>query len=175
MQSIEILRLSHRIERDKRLSTHIALTTRAFNCKKLYYSGQKDSSLESSITKINENFGSDFKIEHTKSPENLIKQKKKEDYLVIHLTVYGLPLQKNITKIRNHKKILIIIGSELVPPIYYNLADYNISVTSQPLSELSALTILLHEYFQGAQLNTKFKNAKKRIMPQKKGKLVEGN
>ena len=43
---IEVLRLSHRIRRDVRLSTHVALTARAFGASKIYYSGQHDSSLE---------------------------------------------------------------------------------------------------------------------------------
>ena len=43
---VEILRLGHRISRDPRLSTHLALTARAFLASKLYYYGQHDSSLE---------------------------------------------------------------------------------------------------------------------------------
>jgi len=37
---IEILRLGHRKKRDARLSTHVALVSRAFGASKIYYSGQ---------------------------------------------------------------------------------------------------------------------------------------
>lgn len=169
---IEVLRLSHRIRRDPRLSTHVALTARAFLADKLYYSGQHDSSLENSINKITKEFGSDFEIIFEKDPIKLIKEKKKDNYKIIHLTMYGLTFHPTLTKIKKHKNLLIVIGSEKVPPEVYNLADYNISVTSQPISEVSALAILLHEYFNKKELTNNFKNSMKEIIPQEKGKKV---
>ncbi len=167
---VEILRLGHRISRDPRLSTHLALTARAFLASKLYYSGQHDSSLENSINKVTSQFGSNFTITYIPNPIKLIQEKKKENYKIIHLTMYGASL--NINKIKKHKNLLIIVGGEKVPPEIYNLADYNISITLQPISEVSALAIFLHEYFQKAELINDFKNAKIRIVPQEKGKKV---
>ena len=43
---IEVLRLGHRISRDKRISTHVALVARAFGASKIYYTGQKDKSMK---------------------------------------------------------------------------------------------------------------------------------
>ena len=175
MHTVEILRLSHRIHRDIRISSHIALTCRAFNCNKMFYSGQKDSSLENTLIEINKKFGSNFKIEYKKNPEKLIVEKKKDNYTVIHLTVYGISIKNKINDIRKYKKILIIIGSEHVPGIYYKISDFNISITNQPISELSALTVFLHEYFQGKELGTEFENAKIKIMPSEKGKIIKNN
>lgn len=172
MINVEILRLSHRIHRDIRLSSHIALTCRAFNCSKMYYSGDKDSSLENTLVEINKKFGSNFTIEHIKNPEKLINDKKNDDYKIIHLTMYGISVKKKIDVIKEEEKILIIIGSEHVPGVYYESADYNISITSQPISELSALTIFLHEYFGGKELDIEFEDAKVRIISQEKGKKV---
>lgn len=166
---IEILRLSHRIARDKRISTHLGLTSRALLADKMYYSGQKDSSLESSIVKINKNFGSNFTIEFIKDPIKLIKEKKSQGYSIINLSMYGLELKTQIQKIKQFKKILIIIGSEHVPFSYYELADINLSITNQPHSELSALAILLYE-ING--INDSFKNAKLKIKPSERGKIV---
>jgi len=59
---IFVLRLFHRIERDKRVTMHCALVARAFLCKKMYYCGNKDENLEKNIKKVNENFGGDFEI-----------------------------------------------------------------------------------------------------------------
>ncbi len=175
MQSIEILRLSHRIHRDIRISSHIALTCRAFNCNKMFYSGQKDSSLENTLIEINKKFGSNFTIEYTKNPEKLVEEKKEDNFAIVHLTVYGIPIKNKIKEIRKHKKILIIIGSEHVSGVYYKISHHNISITNQPISELSALTIFLHEYFQSKELETEFKNAKLKIIPSERGKKVIKN
>lgn len=162
---IEILRLSHRIGRDPRLSTHVALTARAFLANKLYYSGDNDSSLEETINKVTEQFGGSFEIEYVKDPALLIKEKKKENYLVVHLTVYGLTLPSSLSKVNNHEKVLVVVGGEKVQPEIFQLADYNISITSQPISEVSALAVFLHELLEGKELNAKFKSAKIQIIP----------
>jgi tRNA (cytidine56-2'-O)-methyltransferase len=154
---IEILRLSHRIQRDPRLSTHVALTARAFLASKLYYSGDKDSSLENSLNKVSKQFGGDFKIEHIKDPIKLIKEKRKEKYLIVHLTCYGERFDKKISEIRKNKNILVIVGGEKVPPKIYQLSNLNLSVTNQPHSEVGSLAIFLHGYFQGKEFDAEFK------------------
>lgn len=169
---IEVLRLSHRIRRDPRLSTHVALTARAFLADKLYYSGDKDSSLENSVNMVTKEFGSNFEIIFEKIPIKLIKEKKQQGYKIINLTMYGLNLSSTLSKIKKHKKLFIIIGSEKVPTKIYKLADYNLSVTLQPISEVSALAVFLHEYFNKKELTHNFKNSKKEIIPQACGKKV---
>ena len=169
---VEVLRLSHRIGRDPRLSTHVALTARAFLADKLYYSGQHDSSLENSVNNVTRQFGSNFKIIYEKSPIKLINEKKKQDYLVVHLSMYGMSLKETLQKIKKNKKMLVIVGSEKVPPEIYKLSDFNISITSQPISEVSALAVFLHEIFNKKELKNKFRNASKTIVPQERGKNI---
>ena len=159
---IEILRLSHRLRRDPRISTHVALVARAFGANKIYYSGEHDSSLEDSVNKIVKQWGGSFKIEYIKNYLNLIKTHKN----IIHLTMYGLPLKKQISKIKKHKNLLIIIGGEKVTPEIYKLSNYNISVTSQPHSEVAALAVLLDKL----NLKTDFKNSNLKVIPQASGK-----
>lgn len=167
---IEVLRLGHRIARDVRLSTHVALIARAFGANKLYYSGQKDSSFENSVEEIVNDFGGDFKTEYTKDSLGFVKNYKGK---VVHLTMYGLPIEDNISKIRKFKDLLVIVGGAKVESDYYKLADFNIAVTQQPHSETAALAIFLHEYFKGKEISLKFKNAKKEVIPQKAGKKVK--
>ena len=167
---IIILRLNHRIARDPRLSTHVALTARAFLGDKLYYSGQKDSSLEESINKVSEKFGGKFTIEYLQEPLKFLKDKKPK-FKIIHLTCYGLNVQDKIKELKN-ENLIVIVGGEKVEPIYYNLADYNISVTQQPISEVSALAIFLHLLNNGKELKYEFKDAKNKIIPIEKGKKV---
>lgn len=169
---IEVLRLSHRISRDKRISTHCALVSRAFGAVRLYYSGQKDKEMEESVRKIVEKFGGPFEIEHVDNEYKLIDKKKKDGFLIVHLTCYGLEIKKEITKIRKEKNILVIIGGEKVEPEIYQVADINLSVSNQPHSEVSSLAIFLHEFFEGKELDLKFENAKMRIEPCERGKRV---
>lgn len=169
---IKVLRLSHRIERDKRLSTHVALAARAFGCSEIVYSGEKDSKLENSINNVVKNWGGNFKIKYVKNWRKFLKEQK---FLKIHLTMYGINLPDIINEIRQISKLkglLVVVGSQKVEVEVYELSDYNLAVGNSPHSEVSSLAIFLHELFKGKELNKKFKNAKLRIIPQKRGKNV---
>src|SRR3989338_1953955 len=168
-----ILRLEHRHFRDQRISTHCGLVSRVLGADKIVYSGQQDDSFEASINDVTERFGGKFKIEFSESWKKTIQFYKKKKFLVVHLTMYGLEIQKQIGKIRKNKNILLIVGGEKVHWEVYQLADYNIAVTNQPHSEVAALAIFLDRYFSGKELNKKF-SGKIRIIPQERGKKVEG-
>ena len=167
---IIILRLNHRIFRDKRITTHVALTARAFLADKLYYSGEKDSNFEQSIDKVSKQFGSKFEAEYCKGPIKFLEENKNK-FTIVHLTCYGLDVQNTINQFKN-KDLIIIVGGEKVEPIYYKLADYNIAITKQPISEVSALAIFLHLLNNGKELNHEFKDAKVKILESEKGKKV---
>ncbi len=168
---IHVLRLSHRPFRDKRITTHCALVARAFEADSIIYSGNKDAKLESTITKTVDKFGGDFSIKYEKDPIRYLKEKKVAGWIIVHLTVYGLQLKDKISGLRD-KNILLVVGSEKVPPEIYGLADFNIAITNQPHSEVAALAIFLHEYFNGKELDKEYKNAKLKIMPSERGKKV---
>ena len=159
---IEVLRLSHRLRRDPRISTHCALVARAFGSSKIYYSGEKDHALELSVNKVICNWGGNFSIEYTKNPLQLIKQKKKQGFTIVHLTMFG-----KFKDIKSNK-LLILIGSEKVPIEYYKISDYNIAITNQPHSEVSALAVFL----DNLKIKTNFNNAKQKIIPMKSGKKL---
>ncbi len=168
---IIVLRLGHRPFRDQRISTHIGLTARALGADKMVYTGQKDGKLEESVRGVVGNFGGSFSIEYSESWKKTINEHKNKGFKAVHLTVYGLPVQDQVAKIRKTKGLLVIVGGEKVQPEVYQIADYNISVTNQPHSEVTALAILLHEYFGGEELENKVKG-KMEIIPQEKGKKV---
>ena len=164
-----VLRLFHRKERDKRVTTHCALVARAFLAKKMYYCGDKDEKLEEKVKDVVKRWGGDFDVEYIENWKAFIKN---FEGIKVHLTMYGIPLPEKIDEIRKHPKILIIIGSEKVPGIVYKLADYNISITNQPHSEIAALAIFLDHLFDKKEFFIEFKNAKLKIVPQEKGKKV---
>ncbi len=167
---ITVLRLGHRSERDKRVSTHCGLVARAFGAEKIVYSGERDEGLLKSVNSVAERWGGPFKAVYEKNWMKVIKNFKG---LKVHLTFYGLPIQKEIGKIRKAKNVLLIVGGEKVPSEVYHAADYNIGVTNQPHSEVAALSVFLHEYFKGKELEKRFKNAKLRIVPHARGKIVK--
>ena len=170
---IEVLRLSHRLLRDQRISTHVALVARAFGASKMYYSGTKDKSLEESVIKVIGKFGGPFSIEYEKKDIELIKNKKLSGFKIVHLTMFGKLIQNRINNIKRTKNIFIIVGGEKVEGEVYKLADFNIAITSQPHSEVSSLAIFFDRYFNGMELDFKFSDAKVEIIPQDMGKLLK--
>ncbi|MEM2914672.1 MAG: tRNA (cytidine(56)-2'-O)-methyltransferase [Candidatus Bathyarchaeia archaeon] len=170
---VSVLRLNHRINRDKRVTTHLFLTARAFGVDETFYSGQKDEKIEENIKKVNESWGESFEPQYTKNYKETIKQWRESGGEIVHLTMYGLPIQDVIHKIRESpKNKLIVVGGAKVPRAIYELADWNVSVTSQPHSEISSLSVFLHELYEGRELFRTFEKAKIKIIPQDKGKKV---
>ena len=83
--------------------------------------------------------------------------------------MYGVSF-KNI-KLKSDK-LLIIVGGEKVEPHIYKMANYNISVTSQPISEVSALGILLYDL---VGIKDEFINSKIKVIPSERGKFLKPN
>lgn len=167
---VAVLRLGHRINRDLRITTHVALTARAMGCEGIILSGEKDASVINSVRKVVEKWGGRFSVEYKKDWKKVLKG---WDGQVVHLTMYGEPINEKINEIRKFKKLLVVVGSEKVPPEVYRWSDYNISITSQPISEVSALAVFLHEYFEGLELEKRFKNARIKVIPQARGKRIK--
>jgi len=163
---IEILRLNHRLPRDCRITTHVALVARAFGAIKMYYSGQKDSEMEESVNSVVKRFGGPFDIEYVNSAIKLINEKN--EYNIVHLTVYGLPYKKVLKNL--NKNVLIIVGGDKVEWDIYKLANYNLSVSSQPHSEVGALAIFLNDLHGDVK---KFKNFKLQIVPKEREKVLK--
>jgi tRNA (cytidine56-2'-O)-methyltransferase len=190
MMEITVLRLGHRLPRDERISTHVALVARAFGANRMIYSGQHDSGLESSVESLVSRWGgggavsgSQFTVSYEKNFRKVIKEYKKEGFVIMQLTMYGIPLPEVLPRLitENWKqdtengKLLIIVGSEAVPGDIYELADYNIAVTNQPHSEVAALAIVLDRLMGGKELEREFDErfkGKVKIEPSERGKNV---
>jgi len=184
---IVILRLGHRLPRDERISTHVALVARAFGANSIIYSGQHDEGLESSVLRLENSWGGSFGIKYEKNFRKVIKEHKEKGFAILHLTMYGIPIQEVlrseswVSRFGQSKhetldtRLLIIVGSEAVPAEVYHLADFNISVTNQPHSEVAALAIVLDRLMEGKELERGFDErfkGKVKIEPSEKGKKV---
>lgn len=169
---IAVLRLGHRLHRDERLSTHCGLAARAFGAAEIVFSGDHDGQLLSSINSVTERWGGPFEVRYEAEWKKVIASYRKKRFTIVHLTMYGVPLQTTVRHLRKKKRLLVIVGGEKVPPELYHIADYNVAVTGQPHSEVAALSVFLHECQKGTELSKKFRNAKIRIVPQERGKKV---
>jgi tRNA (cytidine56-2'-O)-methyltransferase len=171
--SIHVLRIGHRPIRDKRITTHLLLAARAFGANGATYTGTKDPSIEKTVRKVCVDWGGSFEVEYSESWRKTVEAWRRLGR-VIHLTMYGLPMQEAISIIREDSSDkLIVVGGPKVPGDVFGLVDWNLSVTSQPHSEVSALAVFLHELFKGRVLTEVFEGARLRIVPQERGKRVE--
>ncbi|NYZ74588.1 tRNA (cytidine(56)-2'-O)-methyltransferase [Candidatus Micrarchaeota archaeon] len=169
---IEVLRLGHRLPRDERISTHVALVARAFGASAMAYTGQHDAGLEESIRRICGNWGGEFPITYEKSVTAVIKKHKRDGFTIVHLTMYGLALPDVLPAIKSRGKILVVVGSEQVPREIYELADFNVSITNQPHSEVAALAMTLDRLMEGKELEPHDFGGRIRIVPSARGKDV---
>jgi len=164
---ITVLRIGHRIGRDKRITTHVALVARAFGADKILID-KKDDKIEENISSICTRFGKDFEIQSGVERKKIIREWKGT---IVHLTMYGERLNKSVDNINKNEDLLIIVGAEKVPPAIFEIADFNVSVGNQPHSEVAALAIFLDRYKNGRWEYKKF-NGKIEILPRNKGKKV---
>ena len=169
--NIEVLRIGQRIVRDDRVTTHVALVARAFGASKIYMNEVNPEILDT-INKINDTWGGKFTIEFITNWKDVISLKKNNSKIV-HLTMYGEDINTINSKIQKEEEILVVVGAEKVPRDIYEKADYNVSIGTQPHSEISALAILLDRIQQGEQFNKKFPDSKRVIIPSKNGKNVQ--
>ena len=168
--AIEVLRIGQRVVRDDRVTTHVALVSRAFGAKKIFMD-EVNPEIKDTLNKINNTWGGGFEIEIIDNWKSLLKQKKKTSKIV-HLTMYGEDINKISNQIKNEKNILIVVGAEKVPREVYELADYNVSIGNQPHSEISALAVLLDRIQEGKQFSKTYDDAKRTIIPTNQGKKV---
>ena len=177
MVKVVVLRWGHRPERDKRLTTHVALTARAFGASGIILSDVEDEKVKASIEKVVENWGGPFFFEMGKPWRQAIKEWKAKGGIVVHLTAYGENVQTSdvLDRIKAcGKDIMVIVGSQKVPGefFYEKVSDFNVAVGNQPHSECSSLAVFLDRLFEGKELKKEFKNAKMKIVPQARGKKV---
>lgn len=170
---VYVLRLGHRVSRDKRITTHVGLIARALGADGIILSGERDSRVVRSLRKVVETWGEPFDVSYVKDWLSLIRRFKAEGWEIVHLTVYGLPVQEVIDLIRSSgKDKLVIVGAEKVPAVVYKLADWNVAVSSQPHSECGSLAVFLDRLFQGKELTKEFKGWRLKVIPQARGKKI---
>lgn len=169
--TIEVVRIGQRIVRDDRVTTHVALVARAFGASKIYMN-EVNPEIRDTLEKINYTWGGDFEVKFVDNWKEVIKSRKNDSFKIVHLTMYGENINDQQSLLQNEKNLIIVVGAEKVPREVYDLADYNIAIGNQPHSEISALGIFLDRIQNGVQFEKSFDDAKRRIIPTKRGKNV---
>jgi len=173
MARIVVLRMGHRIPRDWRLTTHVCLTARAMGADGVVIADIADKEVEGKVRDVVQRFGGGFTIETGKPWKEAIRDWKDAGGTVVHLTAYGLQLPAVVDEIRDTgTNVLVVIGAEKVPGELFGLADWNVSVTNQPMSEVAALAVFLDWFQSHEEFGRDYSNARIRIVPSKSGKHV---
>jgi tRNA (cytidine56-2'-O)-methyltransferase len=171
---IVAFRLGHRVPRDERMTTHIALVTRALGGDGMYYSGMRDEGMERSVMNVVKRWGGSFFVQYVEKPKKFLKELKAKGFVLVHLTMYGIPLDS--VRIDPNQNMVIIVGGEKVPSWVYRLSDFNVSVTNQPHSEVAALALCLDRIWRGQELTLEFQKARFsggiEIIPSERGKII---
>jgi tRNA (cytidine56-2'-O)-methyltransferase len=169
---VAVLRLGHRPGRDDRMTTHIALTSRALGADRVLLVGDANQSAET-VADITARFGGPFDVEVIDSWRPVLREWEGR---IVHLTMYGERVQDVEADVRaahDDEPLLVVVGAEKVPFEVYDAADWNVGVTNQPHSEVAALAVFLDRLFDGRELEREWVDAERRVIPQETGKRVE--
>ena len=174
---IEVLRLGHRVGRDPRITTHLALVSRAMGANSFVLAGDEDENLFSNILSVNERFGHGLSCRYEKSPMKMLREITNSDEnskpMIIHLTMYGEPFKEVIPDIPKDRPVVVVVGGAKVPGEIFKISDYNIAVGNQPHSEVAALALFLDSWTDGEGFNREFSEPQLIISPSKTGKDVK--
>lgn len=137
----------------------------------MIYSGEEDPRLEEGIGDIVERWGGEFSIEYDSNWRGVVKQWKGN---IVHLTMYGIPVEDGAPMIsETEEPLLVVVGGPKVPRDMYEHATWNVSVTNQPHSEVSALAIFMLLLQGEDALKHDFAGGSIKISPSERGKCVE--
>ena len=172
-EEVVVLRVGHRPGRDDRMTTHVGLTARALGADRVLFPSAAGDARRT-VTDVTDRFGGPFSAEVVESPASVVRS---WEGTVVHLTMYGLPVQDVLEDVRETppEPLLVVVGAEKVPFDLYERADWNVAVTNQPHSEVAALAVFLDRLAEGNTLESTFTGGDRRVVPQAAGKLVESH
>ncbi|HXQ48427.1 MAG TPA: tRNA (cytidine(56)-2'-O)-methyltransferase [Thermoplasmata archaeon] len=151
------------------MTTHLALTARAFGAARMLLH-PPDPDLARRVAAVVDRWGGTFEVQPANEWRATVKG---FDGVVVHLTMYGLPLDRVLPRLAPARRILLVVGGAKVPPDLYRLARYNVAVGHQPHSEVAALAVAL-ERLLGVPGPRPIPGARQHLVPRARGKRVVG-
>jgi tRNA (cytidine56-2'-O)-methyltransferase len=162
-----VLRVGHRPSRDPRLTTHLALAARALGARAMYLH-PPDPELGRRIEAVVGRWGGTFEVFPARDWRSVVRSFEGP---VVHLTMYGLPLERVLPRIARSPRILLVVGGAKVPSDLYRLASHNVAVGHQPHSEVAAVAVTL-DRLRGLPGSRALPGARQVIVPRARGKRV---
>ena len=170
---LTVLRLGHRRERDKRITSHLGLTARAFGANEMVLAGDEDPSPLKTWKSVTDRFGGDFVGNYEGKPMSWLRRaSKSDDFTIVHLTMYGQPWRQTIGKIPVNKPVIVVVGGTKVPFEAFQVSDFNVSVGNQPHSEVAALAVFLESWLGPIDEDSIFSGAQMKVIPSDGKKVV---
>ncbi|MBI87926.1 MAG: tRNA (cytidine(56)-2'-O)-methyltransferase [Euryarchaeota archaeon] len=170
---LSVLRLGHRRERDKRITSHLGLTARAFGADEVILSGEEDPSALETWDSVTERFGGPFVSRYEPKPMSWLKKESNtESATIVHLTMYGQPWREAVRSISTEKPVIVVVGGTKVPAEVFHISDHNVSVGNQPHSEVSALAVFLDSFLGPVDYSESFRDAKIKVIASENRKVV---
>ena len=175
---VSVLRLGHRRERDKRITSHLGLTARAFGADEVILAGEEDESAIETWRSVSDRFGGEFECRYEANPMSFLRRFAKDagdgkPGQIVHLTMYGESWRESISSIERNRPMVIVVGGTKVPGEVFRLANFNISIGNHPHSEVAALGVFLEsligqidesKHFQGGEIQVVPSLDRKKVM-----------
>jgi tRNA (cytidine56-2'-O)-methyltransferase len=171
---LSVLRLGHRRERDKRITSHLGLTARAFGADEVILSGEEDPSALETWNSVTERFGGNFECRYEAKPMGWLRRFSKSG-TIIHLTMYGEPWRETVQNISRDAPIVVVVGGTKVPGELFKIADHNVSIGNQPHSEVAALAVFLESWVGTLDESTRFTGGEIEVIPSERAKRVRNS
>jgi tRNA (cytidine56-2'-O)-methyltransferase len=159
--------VGHRAGRDPRLTTHVALTARALGAARLYLH-PPDPELAERIAAVGRRWGGRFEVVGAPEWKKVVRG---FDGPIVHLTMYGEPIDEVARAVRRSPRVLVVVGGAKVPAELYRLSTRNAAAGHQPHSEVAALALLL-DRLVGIPPAGRWPGARQEIVPSARGKSV---
>ena len=171
---LSVLRLGHRRERDKRITSHLGLTARAFGADEVILAGEEDPSALETWNSVTERFGGDFECRYEAKPMGWLRRFSKNG-TVIHLTMYGEPWREAVESIPRDAPVVVVVGGTKVPGEIFRIADHNVSIGNQPHSEVAALAVFLESWMGPINESIRFAGGEIEVVPSERAKRVRNS
>ena len=171
---LSVLRLGHRRERDKRITSHLGLPARAFGADEVILAGEEDPSALETWNSVTEKFGGDFECRYEAKPMGWLRRFSKSG-TVSHLTMYGEPWREAVESIPRDAPVVVVVGGTKVPGELFRIADHNVSIGNQPHSEVAALAVFLESWMGPINESIRFAGGEIEVVPSERAKRVRNS